>query len=397
MAPSSSIAGAAEFDGATALIQLEDWEMAAGVLNRFRKSFPGHELQPEVTKKIAYVYKESGKLSLAASEYERIETETSDDEVRRDALQVAADLYSQDENLANALAVYRRYVEYFTQPFELNIETRNKIAEILKKQNEMTAYYKELEKMVDIETSDIEDRTPRTRYLAGKAALVLAQVTFDKFTEIKLVEPFETNLRSKKDLMKKTISQFNRLMDYETGEITAAATYYLAEIYGNFSKSLMNSERPNNLDELELEQYELALEEQAYPFEEKSIEAHESNLQLISRGVYNEWVDNSLQKLAKLVPARYDKPEESSQFISSLEAFKFKIELPVQNVPPDEGTDMATEKVEGETFNMDAGLPASDDQTEGDEEALSEEVGMEQESAVPEEVNDDNDTIEYGM
>ncbi|MBN1276908.1 MAG: tetratricopeptide repeat protein, partial [Deltaproteobacteria bacterium] len=294
VAPGSGIAAAAEFDGATALIQLEDWDMAATVLNNFRSSFPGHELQPEVTKKIAYVYKESGKLSLAAGEYERIETETSDDEVRRDALQIAADLYSQDENLVNAIEVYRRYVEYFPLPFELNIETRNKIAEILKKQDDMPAYYKELEKMVESETSAVNDRTPRTRYLAGKAALVLAQVTFDKFVEIKLVEPFETNLRSKKDLMKNTISQFNRLMDYETGEITAAATYYLAEIYGNFSISLMDSERPGNLDELELEQYELALEEQAYPFEEKSIEAHESNLQLISRGVYNEWVDKSL-------------------------------------------------------------------------------------------------------
>ena len=37
----------------------------------------------------------------------------------------------------------------------------------------------------------------------------------------------------------------------------------------------MNSERPSNLNELELEQYELALEEQIYPFEEKAIKVHE--------------------------------------------------------------------------------------------------------------------------
>ena len=42
------------------------------MLTGFRDKFPGHELQPEVTKKIAYVYKEDGQLSPAADEYERI-------------------------------------------------------------------------------------------------------------------------------------------------------------------------------------------------------------------------------------------------------------------------------------------------------------------------------------
>ena len=37
---------------------------------------------------------------------------------------------------------------------------------------------------------------------------------------------------------------FNKLVDYELGEVTAAATYYLAEIYTHFSKALMASERP---------------------------------------------------------------------------------------------------------------------------------------------------------
>jgi hypothetical protein len=346
---------------------------------------------------MAYVYKESGKLSMAANEYERIETESSEDEVRQDALQVAAELYTEDENLVSALEVYRRYVEYFPQPFEVNIETRNKIAEILKKQNDMPSYYEELEKIVDSETSAVNERTPRTRYIAGKAALVLAQLAFDKFAEIELVEPFETNLSNKKDLMKKAISQFNRLMDYESGEITAASTYYLAEIYGNFSLSLMSSERPFNLDEIELEQYNLALEEQAYPFEEKSIETHESNLQLISRGVYNEWVDKSLQKLAKLVPSRYDKPEENSQFVSSLETFRFKIELPEQNVMADEGTDMAAGSLTGETSDVDEGITVSNPLIQSTEETVSDEGENSQDSAALSEINSNGDPIPYGM
>jgi LysM repeat protein len=85
---------------------------------------------------------------------------------------------------------------------------------------------------------------------------------------------------------------------------------------------------PRGLYPLELEQYELAIEEQAYPFEEKAIHVHEKNLKLISRGVYNVWVQKSLQKLAQSVPARYDKPEENSGIVSSPDTYIFEIDMP---------------------------------------------------------------------
>lgn len=93
----------------------------------------------------------------------------------------------------------------------------------------------------------------------------------------------------------------------------------------------MASERPQGLSPLELEQYELAIEDQAYPFEEQSITYHEDNLKLIALGVYNVWVDKSLQKLSKVIPVRYDKPEETSGIISSLNTYVYEI---VRSKPP---------------------------------------------------------------
>jgi outer membrane protein assembly factor BamD (BamD/ComL family) len=115
-APTSKIRASADYDGATALMQLKDWDRAAAVLTTFRSNYAGHQLQPEVTKKIAYVYKEAGKLALAAAEYERIETETKDVEIRREALQLAADLYVDAKETDKAMQVYRRYVNYFPKP-----------------------------------------------------------------------------------------------------------------------------------------------------------------------------------------------------------------------------------------------------------------------------------------
>ena len=118
--------------------------------------------------------------------------------------------------------------------------------------------------------------------------------------------------------MKAANAAFGRLVDYEIGDVTAAATYYIAEIYYNFSRALLNSERPGGMDELEKEQYEMLLDEQSYPFEEKAIAIHEKNVGLIGVGVYNDWVDKSVKRLAAFVPGRYARFEESSGFVASV-------------------------------------------------------------------------------
>ncbi len=226
------------------------------------------------------------------------------------------------------LVVYRRYVDYFPRPVEPNLETRSKIAAVLKKKNDQDAYMAALKQIIAIDAAAGGERTPRTRYLAGTAAVVLAEQTFDQFAAVKLVAPIKVSLDKKKALMKIATQQFDRLLDYEVGEVTAAATFYLAEIYARFSKDLRESERPADLSALEREEYELALEDQAYPFEEKAIATYKKNLELIALGVYNEWIDKSLQRLAKFIPARYDKPEEESPVVASPDTYIFAIARP---------------------------------------------------------------------
>ena len=147
----------------------------------------------------------------------------------------------------------------------------------------------------------------------------LTEPLFDQFAQIKLVKPFDKNLQKKKLAMKSAKDGFDKLLSYEVGDVTSAATYYIAEMYYNFNRTLVESERPDDLNALEKEQYELALEDQAYPFEEKAIQIHEKNLELLSLGIFSSWIDKSIEKLAKLVPARYAKFEESSGYIVAIE------------------------------------------------------------------------------
>jgi Flp pilus assembly protein TadD len=83
----------------------------------------------------------------------------------------------------------------------------------------------------------------------------------------------------------------------------------MADLYRDLGKSLLESERPSGLSPEEREAYDVLLEEQAFPFEEKAIEIHESNVRRAADGLYDQWVKKSYAALAELEPARYARTE----------------------------------------------------------------------------------------
>jgi hypothetical protein len=119
--------------------------------------------------------------------------------------------------------------------------------------------------------------------------------------------------------MEAALEAYGKAADYGVAEVTTAATFELADLYHGLSRDLFASERPAELTAAELEQYDLLLEEQAYPFEEEAIELHEVNAARTVDGLYDEWVAKSLTALATLVPVRYAKPEIGEQFVSAIQ------------------------------------------------------------------------------
>ncbi|MGW8368127.1 MAG: tetratricopeptide repeat protein, partial [Gammaproteobacteria bacterium] len=81
---------------------------------------------------------------------------------------------------------------------------------------------------------------------------------------------------------------------------------------------LFDSERPADMTADEADQYDLLLEEQAFPFEEQAIEIHQVNAQRTSNGVYDQWVIKSFERLAELMPARYAKAEMGVQAVEEI-------------------------------------------------------------------------------
>ncbi len=323
-APDSKIRPLAEYDAGAALIRQGDKTRAAAVLESFRQTHPDHELGREATKQLAVVYRQEGSESLAAAEYERVAEEAEDSEVRREALLVAGELYEKAKLMDRALAVYLGYVSQFPDPIEVAVETRFKIAELQKTAGDEASYQDQLREIVKIDAAADGGSTARVRYLAARSALVLSESFYRRFDEIKLVQPFEKNLQEKRRRMDAALEAFGRLVDYEVAEVTSAATFFMAEVYSEFSRALIASERPADLDPADLQDYESALEESAFPFEERAIGVHKKNLELMAAGIFNPWIDKSLARLAELVPGQYAKFEASSGLIASIDTYAYR-------------------------------------------------------------------------
>ncbi len=322
VAPQSAVRATAQYDAAAALIVLKDWDGAARTLEDFRQRFPNHPLQGEVGNKLAVAYLEKGQWAQAAGEFERVAATSKDSKVARDALWQAAELHEKGAEKsgtrAPAARAYERYLAQNPEPMERALEARSRLARIAKADGNPA---RELALMKEVFLADQRGgsaRTERTRYLGATAALALAEPVFGEYRKVALVEPLAKQLKLKKAKMEEVLKAYAVASEYGVADVTTAATYRTASLYQDFGKALLTSQRPKKLSKVELEQYNVLLEEQAYPFEEKATELHEVNTGRAAKGIYDQWVKSSFTALRELRPVRYGKTEHGEGVIDAI-------------------------------------------------------------------------------
>ncbi len=317
--PDSDIRATAEYDAAAALITLAAWSRASGALEQYRADYPDSEFNDDITKKLAVTYLSAGLAAEAASEFERIAVaESSDDDVRREALWKAAELYRETNETSSEQRVLDDIIAQYPNPISESIEARYRMLEIAEAEGDGAARTARLEDLVRVDATAGSQRSDRTRYLAAGASLELADPVRRKFEVVRLTQPLAESLKLKRALMEDVITVYTDAAEYGVAEVTTAATFRLAQVYQQFGADLMESERPTELDAQALEQYDLLLEEQAYPFEEKAIDLYKANTDRTIDGVYDEWVRSSFDSLAGLMPGRYAKMERSEDVVTAL-------------------------------------------------------------------------------
>ncbi|MFA0809776.1 tetratricopeptide repeat protein [Microbulbifer epialgicus] len=309
----SEIAATAQYDAINYLMELQQWQRASAELADFRRFYSAHQLAPTLAAKAVVIFEALKMPAAAAGELLQIAQSDPNREVRRQSLFLAAESLQKAGEYKRAVEHYRSYSKLWPQPIEQRLEAQYQLIQLYEQtgqHNKRNYWLQQLAKN--------PEKSPRGRYLAAYSQSALAEQSYGKFARLKLALPLKTSLANKKRAMTATVADYRKVLDLGIADFTTQANFRLAEVYRQLSRDLMESQRPTNLNALELEQYEILLEEQAFPFEEKAIELHQANIQRTSDGIYDDWVKHSFNSLGELLPARYKKSEATLEWSHAL-------------------------------------------------------------------------------
>ncbi|MEO0442127.1 MAG: tetratricopeptide repeat protein [Pseudomonadota bacterium] len=310
VSPNSEIARTAQYDAGNQLIELKRWSQAEQVLLDFRQRYPQHPLTKTLYAKLVVIYQATEQWALAGNELSTMANVSDDPVLRRQSLLLGGELYEKSGQLSLAVDNYQSYIQRYPAPLDDRVETINKLANVYKRQSNSGQYEYWLNQLIVAHDSAGASATDRSLYLAAAALAYQARKQYQRFARVRLTLPLRNSLQRKQSALKKTVNAYQKVINYGVADFVTEANFYLAEVYVRLSNDLMQSQRPSGLDALAQEQYDILLEEQAYPFEEKAIGLHQQNIALVTKDLYDDWVKKSYSSLAKLVPGQYNKPEQ---------------------------------------------------------------------------------------
>ena len=264
--------------------------------------------------KLAYIYLNNKQYNKAANEFVYIYNREKNVAKKREILLSIADLYKKAGNRDQALKMQKEYVKVYKSPLSDYVNTLDEIATYYKDNRNLNLEKKYLVEIVNISKKYKQLPAEVKRYIA-KANLRFAYFEYQVFARAKLHRPLKKTLKNKIKLMKNVLKKYDEVINIGDFELTSEATYNIANIYYVLSKDILGSQRPKGLSDDEYEQYTIILEDQAYPFEDKSIEIHKKNLSLTQKGGMNKWVTRSLETLRKIQPVRYGKNEVFAPYV----------------------------------------------------------------------------------
>lgn len=309
IAPDTAIAKTAQYDAGNQLIEMKQWARAEQVLLDFRKRYPNNPLTKTLNAKLVVVYQETEQWALAGNELSALSANSVDPVLRRQSLLLAAELYNKSGQVDLSIKSYEQYIKQHPRPIDERVEAINTLSLLFKDKNNNRSYEYWRKQLISVHDTAGTEQTDRSLYLAASAQSYFAQKNYQSFKQIRLTLPLKNSLRKKQKALSLTVASYQKIINYGVADFVTEANFYLGESYILLSSDLLDSERPKGLSELAQEQYEVLLEEQIYPFEEKAIGLHESNTARAKENLYDEWVQKSFASLAKLSPGQYNKPE----------------------------------------------------------------------------------------
>ncbi len=273
---------------------------------KLAREFPNEKEGPDAVYNSALLLEKMGDLDRAASVYLEYVNRYPK---RTDLAQVlffAADAYYKNEDWANAALVYENYIRGKHEPKELLVEAWYKWAMCEEKLGNA-----ERSRELLVETTNVYKAWTAGGKIAppgygAHGAFLAAQERFDEYAAMKLTLPasrMAKQLEQKAAELQKIVGVMTEVVMFGDPEWASAALYLIGEAYQNFADTLFTAPVPPELSEEEAEIYQLELQDQAFPIEDKALQAFQRQLDTsLKNGIENEWTELTRTRLRKLNP-----------------------------------------------------------------------------------------------
>lgn len=280
---------------------------AEEALGLFQERYPNSPLYHPVLIRLAALYLETDRPREAAQIYEKAGQVRSDPGFALQSLGEAIALYEAMGNWGKVSLLSLQMAEQAGNDKEKWTEGMVKQAEAKLKLGEEKGAKKILTDLVKNQKPEWgakenrQGERDRISLHLAKAHLLLADLEIKQFEQIKLVTPLEKNLQKKKALFDRLLNDYALAAEAPSPPLALAATYRMGEMFEEFSRSLLESERPKDLSREEKQAYEAFLKEQALPYLKKAVEAYRQNIDWGRKAlIENEWITRSQDRFRRI-------------------------------------------------------------------------------------------------
>ena len=289
------------FEAAGQYQKANDLTKAALAYEELAQLHPSAELADEALYKAAGLREMSEQWEVAAADYLKLVDGYSNSEYAPRALKNAAICYENKEDWYTAERVYRRYATTFTEDLGELLEVMYKIGEMSYNLGNMKLAVDGFRQTVTAHKQLRSREALVDDYFPAKAQFMIGEVEFNEYKDLEIRPPLDKNLQRKKLKFKRVFEEYKNTLEYQVADWSTAASYRIGMAFEEFGRALIESPRPNGLDEEQAKLYEQKLSESAMPYRQKALETYRKNvLQAEKNQVENMWVEESRKRMNTL-------------------------------------------------------------------------------------------------
>lgn len=138
-------------------------------------------------------------------------------------------------------------------------------------------------------------------FLPANAQFLIGEILFRSFKQIKLVPPFERNLRRKRRAFEDVLKAYAEAAKFKVADWTTASSYKIGVTFEEFANAFLEAPRPRNLSGVALEKYNSKLQKTVLPFKEKALATYQANVkQAYENSIENTWIFESKKRMEAL-------------------------------------------------------------------------------------------------